>query len=377
VIVIRFIFKTSLFFMLFTALSASAQSERKLNKQLEADLLSEEQRQDSSYRVFVQERKILEENRNKIEDQIKNHFYSENHSLKQTEKAISRYLFALERMEIDTKDVFPDGFHRDSFPDYQTFVKPYDDPLSRRITFKYASRDFYFDDKEKLKIKNEILQESIQKYQDYTKKNIVQFQDLRYFVAKLSELGPRLDSLFRVYQSLNEEMRKKEDLLSKKFLAARENYRVKGPTGFPAAYREYFRDIHPLPADALTSTEREVERDPIIEADKERMIYSVVEEIPQYPDGRAAMMVYLRDNLIYPPSAKEKGISGKLYLRFVVSDTGEISDVRVMRGIEDCPECNDEAIRLVKSMPRWIPGKEKGRAVSSYFNLPVLFESNK
>ena len=90
----------------------------------------------------------------------------------------------------------------------------------------------------------------------------------------------------------------------------------------------------------------------------------------------AAMGQYLRVNMKFPYSASQKGISGKCFLKFVVTETGEISNVEVLKGVPGCPDCDEEAIRVVKSMPRWKPAKIKGRPVKCYFNLPFSFKSS-
>lgn len=99
-----------------------------------------------------------------------------------------------------------------------------------------------------------------------------------------------------------------------------------------------------------------------------------VEEMPEYPGGMAALRKYFVDNLVYPPVAKDAGIEGKCYLKFVVSKTGEISNVKVLRGVPGCKECDQEASRLVKAMPPWKPGRQNGKAEDCYFNLPVSFK---
>ena len=101
-------------------------------------------------------------------------------------------------------------------------------------------------------------------------------------------------------------------------------------------------------------------------------------EIPavpaEFPGGRKALAEFLGDNLRYPQLEAEEGIGGKCYLRFVVSKTGEISRVSVIRKIADCPACDKEAQRVVLKMPKWTPGKDKhGEPVDSYFNLPITF----
>lgn len=99
-----------------------------------------------------------------------------------------------------------------------------------------------------------------------------------------------------------------------------------------------------------------------------------VDEPAEFPGGMEKFKPYLRDQLNYPQIAIELGLEGKCYTKFVVSKTGEISNVTVEKGVPDCKECDKEAVSVIKGMPRWKPGKIKGRAVDSYFNLPITFK---
>jgi periplasmic protein TonB len=103
-------------------------------------------------------------------------------------------------------------------------------------------------------------------------------------------------------------------------------------------------------------------------------IYEVVDEPADFPGGPAALKKYIADNLKYPDTAKENGLEGKCYLQFIVSLDGYVSNVKLKKGVPNCPECDKEAIRIVKSMPKWTPGKVKGKAVNSIYTLPVLFK---
>ena len=107
---------------------------------------------------------------------------------------------------------------------------------------------------------------------------------------------------------------------------------------------------------------------------KQDVIYEIVDEPAEFPGGTEAMRDYLKKNMMYPAIAKENGIQGKCYLRFVVNTDGSISDVRVLRGVTDCPECDKEATRVVKNMPRWKPGSVNGKDVKMYFTLPIAFK---
>jgi len=103
-------------------------------------------------------------------------------------------------------------------------------------------------------------------------------------------------------------------------------------------------------------------------------IFTIVEEQAEFPGGMAELVKFIQKNLQYPPMAREAGITGKCVLRFVVNETGEISNVEVLKGVPGCPDCDKEAVRVVKAMPKWKPGKMTGKAVKCYFNLPINFK---
>ncbi len=110
----------------------------------------------------------------------------------------------------------------------------------------------------------------------------------------------------------------------------------------------------------------------IVEAEpEEEKPCEVVEQNPEFPGGIAELNKFLSDNIRYPVIAQENGIQGRVIIRFVVSRTGDISNVEVLRGVD--PSLDREAVRVVESMPRWIPGRQRGRAVPVYFTLPVHF----
>ncbi|HTX89487.1 MAG TPA: TonB family protein [Bacteroidales bacterium] len=109
----------------------------------------------------------------------------------------------------------------------------------------------------------------------------------------------------------------------------------------------------------------------VIEQPSQAEIFTVVEEQPSYPGGEEARIKFLQDNIKYPEEAKELGVQGKVFVTFVVEVDGSITDVKVLRGIG--AGCDEEAIRVVKSMPKWVPGKQRGVPVRVQFNLPIKF----
>jgi protein TonB len=127
--------------------------------------------------------------------------------------------------------------------------------------------------------------------------------------------------------------------------------------------------------DVEADQETEVEDfTPIVEDEEEVQemeIFTVVESMPTYPGGDAARMKFLQENIKYPQMARESGIQGTVYVTFVVEPDGSVSDVRVLRGIGG--GCDEEAVRVIKAMPKWIPGKQRGKPVRVQFNMPIKF----
>ena len=105
--------------------------------------------------------------------------------------------------------------------------------------------------------------------------------------------------------------------------------------------------------------------------EEETKVFDIVEQQPLFPGGPAALMKYLSENTKYPVVAQENGVQGRVTVQFVVEKDGSISDVHVLRGVD--PSLDKEAVRVVKSMPRWTPGKQNGITVRVNYRVPVLF----
>jgi len=109
-----------------------------------------------------------------------------------------------------------------------------------------------------------------------------------------------------------------------------------------------------------------------VAAKDSKEIFNHVEVMPSFPGGQAALLKFLSDNIVYPKEAQDKGIQGRTTLRFIITPDGSIEDVNVVKGFD--PVCDQEAVRVVKLMPKWIPGKQNGIPVYVYFSLPVTFK---
>ena len=107
------------------------------------------------------------------------------------------------------------------------------------------------------------------------------------------------------------------------------------------------------------------------EEPQEEVVFQVVEEMPQFPGGLGEAMKFLAKNIKYPVEAQQAKIEGRVIVRFVVGRDGSVSDVEVVRGVSS--ELDAEAVRVVSLMPKWIPGKQRGKAVAVKYTMPIMF----
>jgi TonB family protein len=106
-------------------------------------------------------------------------------------------------------------------------------------------------------------------------------------------------------------------------------------------------------------------------ADADTTVYDAVEQMPSFPGGDNARVDYLQETLNYPTLALKRGIEGRVFVTFIIEKNGSISHVRVLRGIGG--GCDEEAVRVIQNMPRWVPGKQNGKPVRVRFNMPFKF----
>ena len=128
-------------------------------------------------------------------------------------------------------------------------------------------------------------------------------------------------------------------------------------------------DADPKPTDPIPDIPR-----PTIPDEKppeDDVPFVIVEENPEYPGGDAARLSFLRSNIKYPQTAREIGIQGTVYLEFIVEKDGSITHVEILRGIGG--GCDEEAVRVTKMMPKWKPGKQRGKEVRVSFKMPIKF----
>jgi len=105
----------------------------------------------------------------------------------------------------------------------------------------------------------------------------------------------------------------------------------------------------------------------------ENGIYSITEEMPEFPGGEEALRVFISNHLKYPEEAKANKISGKVYINFVVDETGKVINPRIARGVD--PSLDKEALRVIGLLPQWTPGKDEGKPVKVSYTVPVKFKA--
>ena len=115
-----------------------------------------------------------------------------------------------------------------------------------------------------------------------------------------------------------------------------------------------------------------VEVEEVIEVEESKPVFTIVEEMPSFPGGDAERNKFLAENIQYPQQATENGIQGTVYVSFVVDSKGNVTDVKILRGIGG--GCDEEALRVVRMMPKWHPGKQNGKNVRVLFNMPIYFK---
>lgn len=110
------------------------------------------------------------------------------------------------------------------------------------------------------------------------------------------------------------------------------------------------------------------------EEEEESQVFVIVEKMPKFPGGQVALRRYIAENMNYPVVAQENDIQGTVYLRFVVLKNGTVGEVQVQRGVD--PLLDDEAERVIKTLPKFEPGRQGGKRVNVWFSVPVRFKLN-
>jgi len=108
------------------------------------------------------------------------------------------------------------------------------------------------------------------------------------------------------------------------------------------------------------------------EEEEEAQVFFIVEDMPEFPGGEMALRTYIANQIKYPVIAQENGIQGKVYVTFVVGKDGAVRDAKIARGVD--PSIDKEALRVINTLPKWKPGKQRGKAVNVSYTVPINFQ---
>lgn len=385
----------SIFLLLFCVLpfTGTSQSSKKLNKQLLASYIEKYHAFDSVMLLHEKDLALWKTTKDAFYDTIKR-FRELDEKYYALQDSISDKQYDLERLGVekvkgvDNEYVYAFYLSRNNF---EFIISPF----FQRLGFLDGLFDFdlsrdsisdleLFD----LDFQNEYLQGelgSIDRFISMAASNR----------AKMAESLIAMDTtqlkLTEIKQTLKEKvptLRNYNLLLEKEVIAKKQLFAKNGPKGFDEVYFEVFPDVFP-PKPSSKAAEPIQNNIEIVEGDDDGesgaefpppppmlddVVHTFVEESPEFPGGMTALKAYIEANLKIPEVAIQQGLEGKCYLQFIVSKSGNVSNVEVKRGVPDCPECDAEAIRMVKSMPKWKPGKNGGKPVNCLFNLPVRFK---
>jgi protein TonB len=107
------------------------------------------------------------------------------------------------------------------------------------------------------------------------------------------------------------------------------------------------------------------------EEEEETQVFFIVEDMPEFPGGEAALRQFIASAIKYPVIAQENGIQGRVYVTFVVNTDGSVADAKIARGVD--PSLDKEALRVVNTLPKWKPGMQRGKAVRVSYTVPINF----
>lgn len=368
----------SLFFSLFIigSFTVSGQCAKKQRRQLIADCAAEQQKQEEALAVFGKSKTEF--------DSVKMTANNKIGSLKKGERKLldsfftySGLLYQLKQLNAELPPLIH-SFKSEEVPVHSAFIAPIENTLSTVFIFEKVPEKADLGDLS-VKEQNKVLRRKLDEYKRYSLSNSIRLVQMKESSARISAFLPRMDSMSQVYEVLANDMTSESWKMQDKLKIEEATFRKKGPKDFPEAYFLIFPEVFPgfLPAEELNvpieNTSFEYSS-PIGIEHKEPEIFEWTEDAAVFPGGREKMNEFVSANLRNPESVQQGIISGKVYVKFVVSEKGEVSAAQVLKGIPACPECGEEAIRLINSMPNWIPAAHEGKKVKSYVGLPVKFE---
>ncbi len=356
--------KSFLFLMiLITGFAGFSQSAKKQNAALKNELAAAKTRYASDVAVYLAEFNELEKARQDYRAYSKHAFITRQNSLKKEISDLRKLMDFCDAFNIDyTKLISEQHLKNAESFSYKIHADRERIMLSEILLFQNV-KDTLVIDGLKRKAQNMLLKDQLTVYTTAQNQNAVVLVKQRNMIAEVKKTAKELDSMevlyYRSILELDQSLKKLRTYTDQ--LYDKECKDNKGGTAFTIRYEKEF----------LTKPAPVV--DPVKPTHKSPFESEIAEVPAEFPGGSEALKKFITEHIQLPKAIMELGVEGKCYVQFVVKSTGEISDVLVVKGIVECPDCSLEASRLVKEMPHWIPGKTAGKDVSSRMVLPIDF----
>jgi protein TonB len=350
--------------ILIAGFAGFSQSAKKQNIILKNELAVAKTRYASDVAVYLAEFNELEKARQDYRSYSKHAFITRQNSLNKEISDLRKLMDFCEAFNIDyTKLISEQNLKNAEAFNYKINAERERIMLAEILLFQNV-KDTLVVDGLKRKAQNMLLKEQLTIYTTAQNQNAVVLLKQRNIIAEVKKSAKELDSMEVVYYrsvlELDKSLKKLRAYTDQ--LYEKECKDNKGSTAFTLRYETEF----------LTKPAPVVE---LIKPTHKSPFESEIAEVPaEFPGGSEALKKFMTDHIQLPKAVTELGAEGKCYVQFVVKSTGEISDVLVVKGIVECPDCSLEASRLVKEMPHWIPGKTAGKEVSSRVVIPIDFK---
>ena len=371
-----------------------AQSSKKVNKRLRADIQRISEQIDSLEQVYHERNPIYQAYRDSLRAERRQlgKYAEGQRMLWPIVDEIMANLKDLGENEAFEQEFAVLGSQKGNFPDSLVEKVARFAPTFRFVEPFYSEQMDYINS---LKLSEQ--NEALNSYKDNAIKKRTDAIGIIENVNRLNELAPatliELRSLLDFHKGYTERLFQFRLLITERKEQLKKKFCAEGPKGFSLEYQQIFPECFPEKKNEVLETTNVGASDrtdmiaeesaayapmPLPEPRKNpNDIYEIVDEVAEFPGGIGAMRTFLVNNMRYPQKALDMGVEGKCYLKFVVNAEGKISDVYVIRGVPDCVECDTEGIRVVSMMPSWKPARVDGKPVNSYFTLPITFKLDK
>jgi len=373
----RVFFNFSVIMLLACGGKVFAQSKKQFNEQLKKELSDAVQQYNSMKDIYTLSYGALENQRMQVRSKVVREIQGKIAEVQILKSTVTSLYSKLELLgEQPEKLVAKDQFNS-PIPSLEEGLIGSSNALTNRIVFRMV-RDTLQWNEMRVKEQNQVLPLLLADYSKAKEANEESLKRIGEYKTALDNLNGRIDSVAIELKKRNEQLTTAKKILLARYEELRANY-DKNPNGYSKAYvvefgkKEMLRkqEEHRFGNDFAKEENYEV----LVPKENvtDLMIYDAVDVPAEFPGGISAMKEYLQKSFVLPESVRSGKIGGKCYLKFVVSTSGNVSNVKVVKGVPDCPECDAEAIRVVKAMPDWKPAKNNGKPVNCFFTLPISF----